>query len=110
MKTLIFLLAFTSYGQETIYRNLENTSLTRFKEDTTEYYSLYFQDETYQHIVSLKYIIFNDRTELENFIEYSLTTLEIKNPNDSDEAKMLRDKLILMATCKTIPLTKRKPK
>ena len=35
---------------------------------------------------------------------------EIKNPHDSDEAKMLRDKLILMATCKTIPLTKRKPK
>ena len=35
---------------------------------------------------------------------------EIKNPHDSDEAKMLRDKLILMATCKTIPLTKKKPK
>lgn len=63
----------------TLYNNINSTKLVQFNVDEREpFYSLYYRDTKYTHIIEIKYIPFNDVTELNQFIELSERVLETK--------------------------------
>lgn len=94
----------------TLYNNINSTKLVEFTVDSREpFYSLYYRDTKYTHIVEIKYIPFNDQAELNQFIELAERVLETKEKLSTSNyslSKVLGSVLVIGQNGGTFYMTK----
>lgn len=61
-----------------LFQNIYNNKLVEFNSEGHTFYSLYYRDSRYTHIVEIKYIPFDNIEEVNQFIELSEKVLETK--------------------------------